>query len=84
MLTKEERIKNIKDLEYNHLLNKQNIFLGLIGASILSVILTSELPNNVNKTDVLILLILIGILVYIYFDNKLNKIIDYIKRINVK
>jgi hypothetical protein len=61
MLTKEEREKNIKDLEYSHILNKQNVFLGLIGASIIALMF----PNNLDKKEILLFLILTGVLAYI-------------------
>jgi len=30
--------KNIKDLEYNHILSKQNVFLVIFGTAIISII----------------------------------------------
>jgi len=84
MLTKEEKEKNIKDLEYNHLLNKQNVFLGLIGAFIISVLFSNNLPEGLDKKEILLFLILTGILAYTHFNQELNKIIDSIKKIKTK
>lgn len=43
------KLKNIKDLEYNHLLNKQNVFLIIFGTAIISVILSDRLPDGLTK-----------------------------------
>ncbi len=58
---KDEKLKekNIKDLEYNHLLNKQNILLILIGTAIISISINSDFfPENLSKMGAISALIL--------------------------
>jgi len=43
------KLKNIKDLEYNHLLNKQNVFLIMFGTAIISIILSDQVPEDITK-----------------------------------
>ncbi len=74
MADEKDKEKNIKDLEYNHLLNKQNIFLGLIGTAIISVVLTEKIPEilNVTKNELLLFLFAIAVGVLLYFGKKLE------------
>ena len=43
------KLKNIKDLEYSHLLNKQNVFLIMFGTAIISIILSDQVPEDITK-----------------------------------
>lgn len=83
MVSKKQKEKNIKDLEYNHLLNKQSISLVLIGTAIISIILTDKLPStfNVTKTEILVLLFGIGVGILLYFGKKLEKKANEIENI---
>ena len=76
-----EKLKNLKDLEYNKVLNHQNVFLVLIGTSMLTILVQDSLPSDLNKGSLFMALILILILVIEHYNNKLNKIIDEIKEI---
>ncbi|MCX6748713.1 MAG: hypothetical protein NT076_03840 [Candidatus Pacearchaeota archaeon] len=83
MLDKKQKLKNIKDLEYNHLLSKQNVALVLIGTAIISIILIDKLPPEVNltKTNLILILFLVGIGILLYFSKKLEDKAKEIKRI---
>lgn len=83
MINKKLKIKNIKDLEYNHLLSKQNIALVLVGTAIISVILTPELPlgQNLTKVDLIFVLFLTFIGFLLYFSKKLEDKTEEIKNI---
>ena len=72
MISEEQKEKNIRDLEYNYLLNKENIALVLIGTAIISVILTEELPVSIPKINVLIFLLIFGVGSLAYFSKKLE------------
>lgn len=73
------KLKNIKDLEYNKILNQQNIVLVLIGTAIITVSLTNNLPQS--KSDIIIFLILVVIFFIVYFSQKLDKIKKEIENI---
>lgn len=76
-----QKIKNIKDLDYNHALNKQNIALVLIGTAILYVIFTDTSSINIQKSYLLFFLILAAIIFMWYFGRELNKIKEEIKNL---
>lgn len=75
--------KNIHDLEYQHLLNMQNIFLGFIGATIITVLFLPQLPENWTKENIIFLLVFLAIIFFFYFREELKKKIETIKRINL-
>ena len=81
MIAEEQKIKNIKDLQYNNNLNKQNILLILIGTAIISVLLTDQEKIPTQKVYLISLLLLIGIMFILYFNKKLNKIIENIEKL---
>ncbi|MEK6855453.1 MAG: hypothetical protein AABX73_04490 [Nanoarchaeota archaeon] len=66
MLSKKLKEKNVKDLEYNHLLNKQSIALVLFGTAIISVILTEKLPLDITKVELLVFLFAVGVGILLY------------------
>lgn len=74
-------LKNIKDLEYNHILNKQNVFLVLFGTSVISIILSEKLPENISKWGLVLAFILAIILSLLYFSKKLEEKIKEIKNL---
>ena len=76
-----EKLKNIKDLEYNHILNKQNIVLGFVGTAIISVLLSEKMPQNLSKWDIIFFLIIGGIISLIIFSKQLSKLIEDIREI---
>ena len=81
---KDERLKlkNIRDLEYNHILDKQNISLILIGTAIISISINSELfPENLSKMGSISALILFMFLIILFYSKKLEKKVDEIKNI---
>ncbi len=47
-MDEKQKIKNLKDLEYNHILNKQNIALVLIGTAIIIFTFFCFLIININ------------------------------------
>ena len=61
MIDEREKEKNIKDLEYNHILNKQNIFVIILGTAVISTILGDKIPENITKGG-LILAFILGII----------------------
>lgn len=70
----EQITKNIKDLEYNRILSRENILLVLIGTSLISVIFAPQEIVGITRiwfTGVLIAGLIVSV---IYFDKKLNKI----------
>ena len=73
-----DKLKNIKDLEHNNLLNKQNIILILTGTAIISLLITKGIKDSVYLIG---LFILIGIFSIIYFNRKLKKIIQEISQL---
>lgn len=81
MVSLKQKEKNIKDLEYNHLLNKQNIALILIGTAIISITLTEKLPLNVTKADLLIFLFAVAVGFLLYFGRKLEDKANEIKNL---
>lgn len=80
-MNEQEKLKNLKDLEYNHLLNKQNIALVLTGTAIIYVIFAEKLPPNLIKGNLLLFLIWMGIIFLWYFGRELNKIEEEIRKI---
>ena len=75
------KLKNIKDLEYNHLLNKQNVFVITLGTAIISTILSEQLPENLTKWNLILAFILGLILSLLYYSRKIRDKIDEIKEI---
>ena len=73
-----EKLKNIKDLEYNHLLNKQNVFLIVSATAVISIILSNDFPESLNKWNLVLTSILAIILCLLYYGKKLE---DKIKEI---
>jgi len=82
-INQEQKEKNIRDLEYNHLLNKQSIALVLLGTAIISVILISKLPEGIklNKLELLISLSIALALVFQHFSKKLEKKVEEIRNL---
>ena len=76
-----EKKKNLKDLEYNHILNKQNIALVLTGTAILYALFTENLPFNVSRGNLVFLLVLIGISFLWFFGKQLDYIQKEINRL---
>lgn len=72
-MSKVQKEKNIKDLEYNRILNVQNIWVILLGTAIISVLLTNTLPLGTNKGDIIFLLGVSLIAVLIYYPRKLEE-----------
>ncbi len=75
------KLKNIKDLEYNHILNKQNVFLITFGTAIISVILSNNIPEDLTKGGLILAFILAIILSLMYYGKKLEDKIEEIKNI---
>ncbi len=76
--------KNIHDLEYQHLLNMQNIFLGFIGAVIITVLFLPQLPKtSPPKEDLIFLLVILAVVFFLYFHKQLKEKIDIIRRIGL-
>ena len=81
MVSEREKDKNIKDLEYNHLLNKQNIFVIILGTAIISIILSDKIPENITKGGLILAFILGIILSLLHYSKELGDKIEEIKRI---
>ena len=75
------KLKNIRDLEYNHLLNKQNVFLIVFATAIISIILSDKLPENLTKWGLILAFILAIILSLLHYSKKLEDKINEIKEI---
>ena len=76
-----QKEKNIKDLEYNSILNKQNITMVLIGTAFIYVLFAESLPDGLARSYLIILLILAWIITLQYFNRQLNKIKEEIKEL---
>ena len=76
-----QKEKNIKDLEYNHLLNKQNIFVIILGTAVISTILSDNLPENITKGGLILAFILGIILSLLHYSKKLKNMIEEIRNI---
>ena len=74
-------LKNVKDLEYNHLLNKQNIFLIIFGTAIISTILSDTVPEGITKWSLVLAFIFAIILSLLYYGKKLEEKVEEIKEI---
>lgn len=74
------KLKNIKDLEYNHLLNKQNVFLIIFGIAIISTVLSDKLPEGFTKWGLVFAFILAIILSLLYYSKKLEDKLNEIKK----
>ena len=70
-------------MEYNNLLNNQNIMLVLIGTAIISVFLIDKLPDSLNiaKPDLLFFLVVMIIVVLLYYSKKLEEKLYEIKNL---
>ncbi len=79
MREEKEKLKNIKDLEYNHLLNKQNVFLIVFATAVISIILSDNFPENLSKWSLVFTFILAIILSLLYYSKRLE---DKTKEIN--
>lgn len=76
-------LKNIKDLEYNHILNKQNVFLVIFGTAVISISLSEKFPEDISKWGLVLFCILAIILSLLYFSKKLENKINEIKTLLV-
>lgn len=74
------KLKNVKDLEYNHLLNKQNIFVIVCATAIISIIFSDNSSEEPNWSLVLTFILLI-ILFLLHYGKKLEGKLDEIKNI---
>jgi len=74
-----EKLKNIKDLEYSSLLNKQNVFLIVFATAVISIILSDNFPENIDKWNLILTFILAIILSLLYYGKKLEDKINEIK-----
>jgi len=81
MMDEKLKLKNIKDLEYNTILNKQNIFLIIFGTAIISIILSDKLPEDITKWGLILAFILAIILFLLYYGRKLENKINEVKNI---
>lgn len=75
------KLKNIKDLEYNHILNKQNVFLIIFGTAIISTILSENLPEDITKWNLVLTFILLIIISLLHYGKKLENKVEEIKNI---
>lgn len=84
-MNKNDIDKNIIDLEYQYLLNLQNLILGFIGAAIITVSFSPILPANwPSKEDIIFILVFIALIFFFYFNVKLDKKLKSIKKIKNK
>ena len=81
MRDEKEKLKNIKDLEYNHLLNKQNVFLIVLATAIISIILSEKFPENLTKWGLVLACILAIIISLLYYSKKLEDKLNEIEKI---
>lgn len=82
MVSLEDKEKNILDLEYNLLLNKQNIALILVGTFIISVLLSENFPKGISKIGFVIILFLLGLIFLVYYSKKLEEKVIEIKSLS--
>lgn len=75
------KLKNIKDLEYNHLLNKQNVFLIVFATAIISIILSDKLPEDLTKWGLILAFILAIILSLLNYSKKLEDKLSEIRNV---
>ena len=75
------KLKNIKDLEYSHLLNKQNVFLIMFGTAIISIILSDQVPEDITKWGLVLAFILATLLSLLHYGKKLENKINEIKEV---
>ena len=82
-MDEKSKLKNLKDLEYNHIISKQNVSFVLVGTAIISVMISDPnlLPSDLSKSDLILFFILAGIVFFLYFGRKLNEIEEEIKRL---
>ena len=71
--------KNLKDLEYNKTLGRENILLVLIGTSFISIFLTPNEIIGIGKIWLIGAIIAVFILSIIFFDKKLRNIEEEIR-----
>lgn len=83
MVTKKQKEKNILDLEYNHILNKQNILVILLGTAIISVAFIDSIPEEirVSRLELIFLFAATIIGVLIYFSKKLEDKVEEIEKL---
>lgn len=81
MKDKDLKLKNIKDLEYNHLLNKQNVFLIIFGTAIISTILSDKLPEGLTRRGLVLAFILAIILSLLHYSKKIEDKLGEIKNL---
>lgn len=67
-----QKIKNIKDLEYNYLLNQKNIVMVIIGTAIIAVLFTESYSLTIPQHIVLIFLTIMGVHLWLRCTQKLN------------
>ncbi len=85
-MNKEDKLKNLKDLEYSRILNLENIILAFIGGAIISIILLKpeDLPTglqNLKKSQMLMFLVLSIFFIVGVINYKLKQISDEIKEL---
>jgi len=68
-------------LEYNHLLNKQNVFLIMFGTAIISIILSDQVPEDITKWGLVLAFILATLLSLLHYGKKLENKINEIKEV---
>lgn len=71
-----QKLKNIKDLEFNQILNLKNIFMVLIGGAIVTIILSETLLDKVGTISFLTLFMFLG---FFQFNRKLSNIKEEIR-----
>ena len=81
MKDEKSKLKNIKDLEYAHLLNNQNVFVIVLGTAIISTILSDALPEGLTKWGLVLAFILMIILSLLHYSKKLEDKAEEIKEI---
>ncbi|MEK6927107.1 MAG: hypothetical protein AABX11_01610 [Nanoarchaeota archaeon] len=83
MVNKEDKLLILYQLEYEHTLNIQNLYLGFIGAFILSILsMDAVTPDyKISKLLLIVLLLIFGIIGFLVFNIRLEKLIKKIRKL---
>ena len=76
-----DKIKNIKDLQHNRVLNYQNLFVAMLGGAIIATAFAEKIPFGVSKTLLIILFSFLLFVSLVGTNLKIRKIIKDVEDI---
>ena len=76
-----DKIKNIKDLQHNRMLNYQNLFVVTIAGAIIATAFAENIPFGVSKTLLIILFSFLLVVSLVGTSMKIRKVVREVENI---